>query len=141
VGLGIERWAPGTVASAGYIPGPGMAAIPISQTNETTRNGILRAAVRSIPNLSETFRRYNTIYRRLKPTLMHVGGMPAILSQKPDLVRMRRASSYVGNYARAGALACSEASVGRIITHARRQKISIHGSLVTDSNSCYHSSP
>jgi len=61
------------------------APMQIAQTNATLRNGLLRAAVSAIPNLAATFRRYSSIYAQLKPTLMSVGGMPAILAANLSL--------------------------------------------------------
>jgi len=59
----------------------------IAQTNATLRNGLLRAAVRAIPDLAATFRRYSAIYAQLKPTLMSVGGMPAIIAANLSLAQ------------------------------------------------------
>lgn len=59
----------------------------IAQTNATLRNGLLRAAVSAIPDLAATFRRYSAIYAQLKPTLMSLGGMPAILAANVSLAQ------------------------------------------------------
>jgi hypothetical protein len=47
----------------------------------------LRGAANAFPGFGAAFRRYGLLYKSLKPTLLLIGGLPAVIRAKPELGR------------------------------------------------------